>query len=254
MSKTDRAWKKWGEKDPYYGVFSSPEYRSDRLSKESLAQFFASGEEHVESVFSTIRSKLDPDFSPEFAVDYGCGTGRLAIPLARRCSKVLGIDISPTMLQETMRNAATEGLDNIRALEPASALPSLANVDLVHSFIVMQHIPPRAGLKIIKTLVSSLSPGGCIALHVTYERSASRLRKLANWARHNIIGAHTIFQLLQRKPLADAPMQMNHYPMNHLLKQLHCHGFDRLHLEFTNHDGFLGVVIFGQLPRKTLQT
>jgi precorrin-6B methylase 2 len=251
MSKTDRAWKKWGEADPYYGVLSNPEYRGKNLTADSLSRFFASGEEHIDKVFSSIRSRIAADFSPNLAVDYGCGTGRLVIPLARRCREVIGIDIARAMLVETERNCSSLGLANVRVLEPAQALKGLTGVDLAHSYIVLQHIRPAIGMKIVADLVAALAPEGCIALHVTYERSVGPLHKFANWMRHHIPGAHTAFQLAQGRPISDAPMQMNQYPLNKLLQFLQENGFRQLHLEFTDHGGFLGLMIYGQLQRKS---
>jgi SAM-dependent methyltransferase len=246
MSKTDDAWKKWGETDPYYGVLSAPEFRSENLTPETLAKFFASGDDHIDRVLGTIRSTIAPDFFPEVALDYGCGTGRLALPLARRCRAVFAIDISPAMLDETRKNCASAGITNVQTFEPAEALGRIDGIDLIHSYIVFQHIPVKTGMKIIRELVGALAPGGCIALHVTYARSAGVAIRLANWARHNIPGGHAALQMAQGRPIGDAPMQMNHYPLNRLLQFLQDSGFERLHLELTNHHGHLGAMIYGQ--------
>ena len=33
------------------------------------------------------------------ALDFGCGVGRLSIPLSKRFAKVIGVDIAPTMVE-----------------------------------------------------------------------------------------------------------------------------------------------------------
>jgi SAM-dependent methyltransferase len=69
-------------------------------------------------------SELDSDYSRAFlarmdfsgaktALDIGCGTGNLAIPLARRLKKVHALDFSPEMLRYLERNRKKAGVENI---------------------------------------------------------------------------------------------------------------------------------------------
>jgi len=44
-------------------------------------------------------------------LDLACGTGNLAIPLARRGARVTGVDIAPNLLEQARERAAAEGLD-----------------------------------------------------------------------------------------------------------------------------------------------
>lgn len=46
-------------------------------------------------------------------LDVGCGTGALAIPLARKVKSVTALDWSPAMLQVLQQKAAAAGVDNI---------------------------------------------------------------------------------------------------------------------------------------------
>ncbi|MFD1147389.1 class I SAM-dependent methyltransferase [Saccharothrix hoggarensis] len=47
------------------------------------------------------------------AVDLGCGTGQLALPLAARLRAVVGVDPEPDMLAHARRAAAEQGLSNL---------------------------------------------------------------------------------------------------------------------------------------------
>ncbi|NLB65673.1 MAG: methyltransferase domain-containing protein [Lentisphaerae bacterium] len=67
------------------------------------------------------------------ALDIGCGTGNLAIPLARRLEMVHALDFSPEMLRQLERERQRAGLENIVAHqrsweEPWTGVPK---VDLV---------------------------------------------------------------------------------------------------------------------------
>ncbi len=68
--------------------------------------------------------ELDSDYSRAFlermdfsgaktALDIGCGTGNLAIPMAQRLKRVHALDFSPAMLRMLERNRRREGVDNI---------------------------------------------------------------------------------------------------------------------------------------------
>ena len=60
-----------------------------------------------------------------------------------RAERVVGVDVSPSMLAEARRNCDARGARNVELLA-ADRLGTLApEFDLVHSFIVLQHIPPR---------------------------------------------------------------------------------------------------------------
>jgi len=54
------------------------------------------------------------EISSEFSIlDVECGTGAMAIPLAKRVRRVTALDLSPLMLKILIRNTATEGINNI---------------------------------------------------------------------------------------------------------------------------------------------
>jgi 2-polyprenyl-3-methyl-5-hydroxy-6-metoxy-1,4-benzoquinol methylase len=165
---TDKAWKRFGEVDPYFGVVTHSQYRSRTLADHVRDEFFRSGERHVQIIMKTLR-EINPGFSPTRAIDFGCGVGRVTLPLAREAASVLGVDVSPGMLSEAQKNATERGVSNVKFVCEVSG-----NFDLVHSFIVFQHIPPRRGLPIVRDLVSRLERGGMIVLQVPYYASVRR--------------------------------------------------------------------------------
>jgi tRNA/tmRNA/rRNA uracil-C5-methylase (TrmA/RlmC/RlmD family) len=56
----------------------------------------------------------EADPSPEsFAVDLGCGSGQVTLALAKRCRKVLGVDVSEEMIALLLENAKQEGVSNV---------------------------------------------------------------------------------------------------------------------------------------------
>src|SRR5215471_12097034 len=95
---SDKVWEYFGKNDPYYGVLTQERYSGKALTKNLKDEFLATGEKYVSSVFATIHERFDPAFRPHRALDFGCGVGRIALPLARICDSVVGVDVSESML------------------------------------------------------------------------------------------------------------------------------------------------------------
>ena len=133
LNNSDKDWKLFGKTDPYYAVLTAPEYHG-QLSDKTRERFFESGEQHIAKMFSIIREHLDPNFAPRSALDFGCGVGRLLLPLARRCDEVTGVDVSPSMLAEARRNCDATGAKGVRLVQGDDALSNVrGSFDLIHS-------------------------------------------------------------------------------------------------------------------------
>lgn len=246
---SNAAWKKYGEVDPYFGVLASDDYKGKHLQDSALDNFFRSGEAYVDAMFADIRSHVDADFSPERALDFGCGVGRLAIPMARACSHVTAIDVSPHMLLEARKNCERLGVTNAEFIASDDDLESLAGgFDLIHSFLVFQHIPPRRGTAILTRLIARLNSGGVGVVHFTYHRRAPRLRRLVHTLRKSVPLVNNLVNLAQRNPFFYPMMQMNEYDLNHLFLTLQATRCDRTFVRFTDHGGHLGIVLYFQKP------
>jgi cyclopropane fatty-acyl-phospholipid synthase-like methyltransferase len=141
------------------------------------AGFFESGEADLSALLATIASVLSREIALTSALDFGCGAGRLTLPLARRAGHVVACDLAPTMLIHARRNAERAGLHNITFL-PSEGIAALS-FDFVCSLLVFQYIAPSDGHVLIAALIGLLVPGGIAALHVTFGRPGANLRRLA---------------------------------------------------------------------------
>jgi ubiquinone/menaquinone biosynthesis C-methylase UbiE len=97
---TDIEWEKWGLQDPYFSVLTNPKFRRGEMTAEAKQDFFFSGRYHVDQVMSACRRFIDPEFTPERVLDFGCGVGRLVLPFATIAREVVGVDISEAMLTD----------------------------------------------------------------------------------------------------------------------------------------------------------
>ena len=84
FDNTDKNWEYYGKKSPYYGVLTHDDYRTENLSGDTVDNFFKSGDEYINYVANTIHHHISKEFSPKKVLDFGCGVGRLLIPLAKK--------------------------------------------------------------------------------------------------------------------------------------------------------------------------
>jgi SAM-dependent methyltransferase len=237
---TDADWEKWGLRDPYYGVLTDPKFRNENLNEDSKKAFFESGEAQIGHVFAVVKAHLDSQFSPRRALDFGCGTGRVAIPLAKLAEEVTGLDVSPAMLEEARKNCVSLGATNVRLLKSDDDLSELTGkFDFIHSSIVFQHIPPNRGLRIFAQLFERLADGGVCAVHFTYGKTHQG--KFRWWRRILRAGKRALVPFV---PGLDPVMEMNFYPLNELLRVIQQGAIPDLHLEFSDHGGYLGVLLY----------
>ena len=254
---TDREWRVLGEKDPYWGVITHDKYRLNNLTEESVEEFYDTGERYTDRLLETIRVRLDPDFAPATALDFGCGVGRVLIPLARRCKEAVGVDVSQGMLDVARTRCDAVGVSNARLIAGGDALSNLSRTfDLVHAFIVLQHVPPVRGMQILRRLVELVGERGVGVLHVGYGESEAPARAGAGpraaagqFARR--IARPLVARLRPRvERSGPAPVRSFEYDLNAAFAILQEAGIRRMHVEFTDHAGLYGVMMFFRRSRE----
>ncbi len=250
LGSTDRQWEQFGLEEPYFGVVTHEQFRSENLDDESLEEFFETGEAYVASMLETVREHVDPGFEPRTALDFGCGVGRLAIPLSSRVESVAAVDVSTSMLRECGKNCAARSIDNVSLLESDDDLSAIrGEFDLIHSFIVFQHIPVRRGQRVFERLLDHLAEGGVGVMHFTYAKSFSTSRARL-FAERAVSAIRRTWRLVRTLSFLAPRMQMNCYSVNLLLAALQARGIADVHCELTNHGGCLGLVLYFKRPSR----
>jgi SAM-dependent methyltransferase len=218
---------------------------SAKLDETSVRSFFESGEKHVEWIFRTVAERLDAHFKPRVALDFGCGVGRIAIPLAKRCERLIGVDVSEAMLQEARKNLGERGLGNVDLLKSDDSLSQVPfGYDFLHSYIVFQHMQRSRGLALTRKLVDRLGQGGIGALHYMFLSPEPFPVRMSKWVQTNVPLTQSVINLLRGRSWGHPLMQMNVCSLNGLFRVLYEAGCSRLCSEFTNHGGYIGVVLF----------
>ena len=234
---TDRDWNALAEVDPYWAVLTHDEFRGAvATDRDKLNAFLESGREHVDRIWDAIELARGDPFSPERALDFGCGVGRIAIPLAARCGAVVGVDVADRMLARARELCGQLGVRNVQFVKGDDDLSLVEGTfDLVHSYIVFQHIAPERGLRLLRRLAGRLAANGVGVLHVLYYNpdmasSAARLTK-------------TAWRALKRPFLKRPQMQMNAYPLNEVFRVLQEAGSGPIQMLPTDHGGCLGAIL-----------
>jgi len=252
MNRNEDVWEYYGEKDPYFGVRSIGEMRSDAIDDDARTDFFGSGESYVSRVWHEIRENFEPDFSPANSLDFGCGVGRVALPIARRSGNVVGVDISDGMLEEAQRNAESFGIGNIEFVKADDTLSSVSGpFDFIHSFVVFQHIRPDLGMAMATRLIGLLSENGIGALHFQYANSkATPQERLRYRLYRDAPGVYALRNLIlgkKKEPL----MPMYSYDLNELMLLLQKNGCHKCQIRFSDH-GVEGALIIFQKKTEPL--
>lgn len=245
---SDREWERLGAEQPYYGVLTAPEYRGTSLAEDRRAEFFRTGVEHVGHVLATIRARLDSGFEPRRVLDFGCGVGRLTIPLARLAGEVVGVDISESMLALARRHCEEARLANVHLLRSDDSLTGVEGVfDLVHSYIVLQHVPVARGEAIFRALVDRVAPGGAGMIHFTVGMRGLIPNVLPMLKRH-VPFCTNVVNVLRGRKFSAPDMEMNSYRLPRMRDWVTAAGGSGLHEEATVHGAAQGVMLYFRRP------
>lgn len=264
--KSDEDWEEWGQRDPYYAVLTDPRFRKGAIDAEARRAFFDSGDAHVRHVLDVCaRIAGVPAVKPRRVLDFGCGVGRVSIPFARIATEVVGADVSPAMLDEARRNCEESGCPNVTLVRSDDQLSGIEGFfDLVHTYIVLQHVPVSRGRGIVERLASMVGPTGFGALHVTFAwtRYAARYGQPPQLApperRRAPLGwpwsvfsnrsgrgeATTRGGDARSRSASDPYMGMYYYNLSELMFILNGLGVRNVTVEIENHDGALGAFLF----------
>ena len=244
---SDTEWQAWGEKDPYFGVLTDERYRRGKLTAESLEEFFRTGRSHIEEILAACRRHCG-ELSTRRSLDFGCGVGRLLIPLAEVSEVCVGVDIAAAMLREAALNCARYNLHHVRLARTLEEIDpgDGAGFSFVHSHMVLQHLDPQRGLSIIAALLSRLDSGGVAALHLTYAHSKHRANQGVRPRASRVARflSRPLARIRRRITRADPQMLMYAYDLNRVLFLAQDCGVRSGGLQFTDHAGHLGVILF----------
>jgi SAM-dependent methyltransferase len=185
------SWEDLGRVDPFWAVLTDPARRHGRWDP---AEFFATGETEIAALIKRVEA-LGLPHDRTLALDFGCGVGRMARPLASHFQNYIGVDISEPMIaraQEwnhecTRCRFILNTTGDLKSFETAS-------VDLVHTRYVLQHLPTERLVRdYIREFVRILKPGGLLVFQLPCHISLA----------HRIQPRRRLYTLLRRLGLSE---------------------------------------------------
>lgn len=235
---TDRDWEFIAQQNPFYGVLTNERYRGKSLDDDTRQEFYDTGRTDIAFVLDSFARHFDvlPPFTS--AIDFGCGVGRLTNAIAEHCEHVVGVDISDTMLATARANTPWQNVQYQKGIPEHS-------VSWVNSHIVLQHIPPRRGMVILRSLLEKVEHGGVISIQVPFYKERNFLDAITERAQTVVYDGDVLIPLKQEKD-PEGAMHMFDYPWPAILNALVDNGFEQYFLSHTNHGGAHGTWIFSR--------
>jgi SAM-dependent methyltransferase len=180
LNDLQTTWDAQGRTDPLWAVLSDPSKKGRRWDAE---EFFATGVREVERLIDYLRGLSGAALGRRAALDFGCGVGRLTQPLAEYFTEVVGVDLSPSMIDLAQKyNRHPERCHYyVNASADLARFPT-GSFDLVLSYLTLQHIPPRYTKRYIQEFLRVATTGGLVCFQLpTRPAAASDVIRVPVW-------------------------------------------------------------------------
>jgi SAM-dependent methyltransferase len=159
LSTVQRYWDHQAHTDPMWAILTHPAKTEGRWNAQ---EFFATGTHEVDMFMKRAEAWGVPA-ARRTALDFGCGIGRLTQALAVHFDWVCGVDISPKMI-ELAREHNRQGERCEYRWNPENHLRTFADgsIDMIYSWITLQHMRPRHAREYMREFLRVLAPGGLL--------------------------------------------------------------------------------------------
>ena len=132
-------WEQFAQSNPYRYILTTPKLVDPR-------EFWKTGERTIATEILPFLRRYNVRM--HLGLELGCGIGRLVIPLASYFQRVVGADVSPSMIQRATSFAQNNGINNVSFCAitgPEDFLHQCGELskscDFIYSILVFQHIP-----------------------------------------------------------------------------------------------------------------
>lgn len=163
LDDSQRFWDAHAKRDPLWAVLSESGKEARRWD---VRRFFQTGLNEVALMFYELESR-GIAVTHGVALDFGCGVGRLTQALASRFRQVVGVDVSPKMIETaTALNPFPERARFVWNGEPHLQQFEDGTFDFIYTNIVLQHIDPEISEVYLREFVRLLQPAGILVFQL----------------------------------------------------------------------------------------
>jgi SAM-dependent methyltransferase len=163
LEESRNYWDRHARRDPLWAILSDAAKRDGRWD---TTRFFDTGLSEISSILYELDSQ-GIALRTGAALDFGCGVGRLTQALAPHFDRVVGVDVSPAMLELAERLNQFPGKASY-VCSTGSSLHAFEDdaFDLVVTSIVLQHVEPEIALVYLHEFFRVLSPAGIVVFQL----------------------------------------------------------------------------------------
>lgn len=161
-------WERLARSDPLWAILAADDKRGNRWSPE---EFFATGQDDVELWIGRL-AEAGVTMPGGNALDFGSGVGRLSRALAPHFERVVGVDVSRSMVELGRRLGPPANVELV--VNPRADLSLFAGgeFDFVISLLVLQHLPRDLIRGYLREFARVLRPGGVLIVEIPAARTA----------------------------------------------------------------------------------
>ena len=254
----DPRWEAFAAREPYFAVLPTAKFLRAHLTSDIEREFFESGEALIEYMWRLIEERVAPDFAPTSILEYGCGIGRLAIPLARRAARrggtVVAVDRSPMMLGLARREAEGHGVGNIVFATPAEFSAADETFDFITCYFVLQRMREEQGLRLLRRLLARLAPGGIAVLLIPYRSIVRPAVRAVRWLRELVPFVNNLINVLQGRRVADPFIASHTYDLSRVLGVVQEQLVATMNVVLEPQEGLNSALLFIERPLTTLMS
>jgi trans-aconitate methyltransferase len=127
-------------------------------------EFFQTGRDEINACIAHLDELGLRGDRREYALDFGCGIGRLTQALTKHYGYVIGIDIAPEMVRQARKMAPKDASLSYHCTE--TLLEGFADLDLIYSNITLQHMPQENQYEYIREFIRILHPDGLAVFEI----------------------------------------------------------------------------------------
>src|SRR5262245_41630838 len=200
-------------------------------------------------MLGVIDAGLAPQFAPMSTLEYGCGLGRLALPLAQRPGSVVAVDRSAVMIDLARAEAERRGLGHIVFQRPEELFAAPRTFDLVVCYHVLQRLPRVEGLALLRRLLATIGADGVGIFQWCCGVRAPLAVQGLRWIRERVPPANRLANQLRGKPPADPFIPTYVYANDEMLAELEAAGFHAVHLALERHEDVDYAIAFARRSR-----
>jgi 2-polyprenyl-3-methyl-5-hydroxy-6-metoxy-1,4-benzoquinol methylase len=248
-TSSDARFDRFAAREPYFSILTDPAFLRARLTPEREREFFASGEAVVSWILSVIDAGIAPQFAPMSVLEYGCGIGRLAVPLARRPGSVTAVDRSPAMLDLAKGESSRRGVGHIVFQTPYELGASGRTFDLVICYHVLQRLRRKAALDLMRRLTALIGCDGVGVFQWPYRASEDGLVRATRWLRESVPGVNPLVNVIRRNPAGDPFIPTHTFDLNEGLAVLEDAGARVVQVAFERHSDIDYAIAFVRRER-----